>query len=132
MGEGALLPEMIREPNGEKKDSSCFLARTQSMESHGLYVFYSPPPNFFLYKKSVLLPLLCRDLHVACHGCKFSNCNSLLIPSEPIFAGEIPDSLFCIFCLFVYVFWQSISGQQFFTLQFSWYGDYFKFFFFFF
>ena len=61
---------MIAEPNRKKKDSSSFLERTQPMKSHGLLVHYKPFQVPFPLYKSVLLPLLCRDLHVALHSCR--------------------------------------------------------------
>ena len=36
-------PEVTAQTNWKKKDSSSFLARTQQMKSHGLFVYHSPP-----------------------------------------------------------------------------------------
>lgn len=71
-----------------------FLATTLLMKRHGFFVFYSLP-NFFFSIKSFSFPCCvgtCMWLAVL----KTLNCNSLLIPSWPIFAGEITASLFVL------------------------------------
>ena len=45
-----------------------FLERTQTMKSHELFAWYTSQISLLLYK-SILLPLPCRDLFVAYHGC---------------------------------------------------------------
>ena len=57
-------PVQLAETNRKKKDSSSFLVRTQPMKSHGHLVYTALPTSFALYK-SGLLPLPCRDLHMA-------------------------------------------------------------------
>lgn len=110
-GWGALLPEMTVEPNRKKKDSSCFLAWTHSMENHGLYVYYSSP-DFFLCKK--LFSFLC------CAGiCMWpvmvaNSQTAILCWSQvsPSLLEKYLIAYFVFFYSFVYVFWQSISAQQ--------------------
>ena len=68
---------------------------TQPMKSHGLFVYYTSP--------QLLFPLCKRVLSIfvdpLAHGPPWLhtvNCNSLLIPNKPIFAGEITSSLFVL------------------------------------
>ena len=58
----------------------------------GEEAFQVPLPLYI----STILPLSCRDLHMACHGCRLPKCNPLLILNKPIFAGEISGSLFVL------------------------------------
>lgn len=49
-------PEMIAEPNRKRKDSSFNLAKIQPMESHGLFVDYSPLKLCFFFIKAFSFP----------------------------------------------------------------------------
>lgn len=71
-----------------------FLATTLLMKSHGSLVFYSLP-NFLFSIKSFSFPC-CVGTWMWLAVLKTLNCNSLLIPSWPIFAGEITVSLFVL------------------------------------
>ena len=55
-------------------------------------LFTIAPANSLPLFISILLPLLCWHLHVACHGCR-SQIAILLIVNKSIFAGEICGSL---------------------------------------
>ena len=59
------------ESNCKKKDSSSFPARAQPVKRHLLYISWNSPNFLFVSIKNVLLPLLCRDLQVAHHGCGY-------------------------------------------------------------
>ena len=63
------------------------------MKSHGLDLL-QPSQLPFSFYKSVLLPLLCKKLVCGLPWLQTLNCNSLLNPNRPIFAGEINGSLF--------------------------------------
>lgn len=59
-----------------------------------LFMIALPITLSLLYRRA-FHPLLCRDLHVVCHGLQNSSCNSLLILHTFVFAGEITDR-FCV------------------------------------
>lgn len=73
---------------GKKKDSSSFLARAQSLKSHGLYAFYNPPNFVFPSIKCFCFVLFPHALQTLAYGSLWwqtLNCNSLLTPDKPIF-----------------------------------------------
>ena len=66
--------------------------QTQPMKSHGLFVYYALPTSFPLYK--IIASPCCAETCTWLPWLQNLNCNSLLIPKKPIFAGEISGSLF--------------------------------------
>ena len=76
------------------------------MKSHILFVYFSPPSFFFPLSKSILLPLLCINLH----GSPWLQTLSyypLLILNKSIFAGGIRGSLFVRS-----TFWWPVQGPE--------------------
>ena len=67
---GASVPcdRHSRDPN-RRNDSSSFLPGLSQREVTNS-LFTTPSQLTFPLRKSVLPPLMCRDLHVACHGCR--------------------------------------------------------------
>lgn len=90
-----LCPAMTSEPNRKKKNSLSFLARHQPMESHGLLVYQSSPSFLSPYIK-VSPSLALQGLAHGSPRLQTLNCNSLLIPSKPIFAREISVNIFVL------------------------------------
>lgn len=83
------------EPKRKKNNSSFFLAGIQTKKSQTLFA-YSGPPNFlFLSMKASSFPCAGGP---ACGSSwlQTRNCSSLLILNKPIFAGEIPGSVFVL------------------------------------
>lgn len=74
-------PTVTAKPNRKKKTP--FLATTQAMKSHRLFVYYSPSWfSFPLHKSSPFLAL--QGLACACHGHRPRNYSSLLILNKSI------------------------------------------------
>ena len=67
--------------------------KTQPMKSHRLLAYSSPSTFLFPSIKEFSSPW-CTVLAHGSLCLQTSDCNSLLIPSKPIFAGEKPGSLF--------------------------------------
>ena len=84
---------MITEPNRKKKDSISFLARTQPMKSHGIFVYQSLPNLLFISVKALSFPCYAGFAY-GLSWLQTLNCNSLLTPNKTVFAGEISGSLF--------------------------------------
>ena len=68
--DGAAVSWTIAESTRKKKVSSSFLGRTQTMKTHGLFVYWSSPNFRSLPVESFLLPLPCEALHVDGCGCR--------------------------------------------------------------
>lgn len=72
-------------------------SHSSSNSSDGLCLLWPFQLPFPLFKR---VPLSLwpgsRDLRIVDHGCRPSDCNSLLIPSKLIFAGEVTGSLFTV------------------------------------
>ena len=90
-------PGTIVEPNRKNKDSFSLLARTRPMKSRGLCLLQASQFPFPLNKN--VLPLVSGRLGSDWPWLQTLNCDSLLIPSKSVFAGDISGSLF-------------VSGQQ--------------------
>lgn len=65
------------------------------MKSHGLFAYHSLPIFLSLLQKSFPIPNL-QYLHMVHCGCGPWNCNSLLISSKLIFAGEKSWQSICL------------------------------------
>ena len=82
---------MRAEPNRKKKGS--FPWQGLSQKSHGLFAYCSPPNFLVLLIKVLSFPCYVEIAHGS-PWLQTLNCNSLLAPNKPNFAGEISDSLF--------------------------------------
>ena len=79
-------------PTGRRKSS--FLARSQPVKSHGLFIYHSPPHFHFPSMKA--FPFLCHLGTCMAYGLPWlqtPSYNSLLILSKLIFVGETSASL---------------------------------------
>ena len=82
-------------------DSRVQLEEERVLFLHGEDSANEKPWNLFTISyKSILFPLLCRNLHPWLKTPKY---NSLLIPNKLIFAGEIPVYLLEVMCTHTYI-----------------------------
>lgn len=78
----------------QEKERLFFLSgKDQSINSHGLGLFWPSQLPFTLYKR-VILPLLYRGPALSLKWLQAPKSNTLLILNKLIFAGKISDSLF--------------------------------------
>ena len=74
---------VITESNRKKKDTSSFLAKTQLMKSHGLFVYSRPSSFLFICIEESCFPGCSRGLTLGSLWLQTMNCNSSLIPNKP-------------------------------------------------
>ena len=77
-----------------QEEEDCFLTKTRQKKSHRFFVYYSPPSFLLPSRKASSFPYKVGTSTWSPWLQIPADCNIMLIPNKPIFAGEISGCLF--------------------------------------